>query len=60
MYARQPMYGFMTAKAVSHNSTLLIQDVEYNAQRNAVFWETRPVLVLRRTAEIGEPPCIGF
>ncbi|CAK0758203.1 hypothetical protein CVIRNUC_002602 [Coccomyxa viridis] len=27
-------------------------DVEYNAQRNAVFWETRPVLVLRRTAEI--------
>ena len=49
----------MTAMAVTHDVMLLLQDVEYNAQRNAVFWETRPVLVLRRTAEIGEHPCVG-
>ena len=54
------LYGFSTAEAVSHNRMLLAQDVEYNAQRNAVFWETRPVLVLRRTAEISEPFCISF
>ena len=37
---------------------MLLQDVEYDAQRNAAFWETRPVLVVRRTAEIGEAlPC---
>lgn len=49
----------MTAMAVTQDGMLLYQDVEYNAQRNAVFWETRPVLVLRRTAEIGEHPCVS-
>ena len=48
----------MTVMAVNNDAMLLLQDVEYNAQRNAVFWETRPVLVLRRTAEIGEHLCV--
>ena len=58
--AGQFRYELMTALAVTYDGMLLLQDVEYNAQRNAVFWETRPVLVLRRTAEIGEHPCFSF
>ena len=45
--------------AGTEDGMLPFQDVEYNAQRNAVFWETRPVLVLRRTTEIGEHPCVS-
>ena len=56
--AWQFRYEFVAAMAAAYDNMLLFQDVEYNAQRNAVFWETRPVLVLRRTAEIGEHPCV--
>ena len=32
---------------------LAIQDTEYNHASNAAYWETRPVLVTKRTLEIG-------
>ena len=42
-------------RRVSNMILYFQQDVEYNAQRNGAFWETRPVLVARRTAEICKP-----
>ena len=33
----------------------VVQEVEYDAEVNAQYWSLRPVAVLARSLEIGEP-----
>ena len=36
------------------NLKAVMQDQEYNHESNAAYWATRPVLVTKRTLEIGQ------